>query len=202
MFGKLLKKHGLGVFMMSISLDAYRRQLADDSKIKVIRTYEAEKEALLAAASEQEKQLFEQEMLLASKNVKLDVVGNSYQEAATNYSKAVKELDEALDEMSKSKQDISDMFMNMYNNYVGFLDGLTPDKIVCFFNIIAYGLILSSFFTVISVMLSDVVLDRITFLYKYPKLLSILRFRNKINKKVGRLYLLIHVLFIIFMLCY
>jgi hypothetical protein len=47
------------------------------------------------------------------------------------------------------------IFNFLYNKYNEFLDSLTPDKIVCMFNIIIDGLILSSFFSVLSLMLSE-----------------------------------------------
>lgn len=96
-----------------------------------------------------------------------------------------------------SKLDISDYFIALYNKYNEFLDSLTPDKIVCVLNIIMDGLIFSSFFTVLTIMLSENIIKKIVWLEKYPRILRLLQLRNNINKKVSKIYLLIHVFIII-----
>jgi hypothetical protein len=100
-----------------------------------------------------------------------------------------------LDEISKL--DISDYFISVYNKYSEFLDSLSVDKIVCLFNIIIDGLILSSFLSVLSIMLSENIINKIAFLEKYPRILKLLKFRNFVNKKVSKFYLLMHLLIII-----
>lgn len=104
-------------------------------------------------------------------------------------------LDNCLDEISKL--DISDYFISVYNKYSEFLDSLSVDKIVCLFNIIIDGLILSSFLSVLSIMLSENIINKIAFLEKYPRILKLLKFRNFVNKKVSKFYLLMHLLIII-----
>nr|QCI56436.1 hypothetical protein [Hypsizygus marmoreus] len=85
---------------------------------------------------------------------------------------------------------------SLYNKYSEFLDSLTPDKIVCLFNIIIDGLILSSFLSVLSIMLSENIINKIVFLEKYPRILKLLKLRNNINKKVSKFYLLMHFIII------
>ena len=92
---------------------------------------------------------------------------------------------------------LGELITNLYNKYGEYLDTLTPDKIVCLFNIIMDGLILSSFMTVMSIMLSENIINKITFLEKYPKILKLLKLRNYINKKVSKFYLLMHLIIII-----
>jgi hypothetical protein len=72
------------------------------------------------------------------------------------------------------------------------LDTVTLDKIVCLFNIIIDGLFLSSFLTVLSILLSDNLIDRIEFLKKYPRIVELLKLRNSINKQIVKFYLLLH----------
>ena len=69
------------------------------------------------------------------------------------------------------KLDLSHIFTSLYNNYNEYLDNLTLDKIVCLFNIIIDGLILSSFLSVLSIMLSENIINKIVFLEKYPRIL-------------------------------
>ena len=95
------------------------------------------------------------------------------------------------------KLDISDYLTSLYNNYNEYLASLSVDKIVSLFNIIMGGLILSSFLSVLSLMLSDNIINKITFLEKYPKILKLLKLRNTINKKVSKFYLLMHLIIII-----
>lgn len=79
-------------------------------------------------------------------------------------------------------------FKSLYNNYTEYMDSLTPDKIVCIFNLIIGGLTLSSFFTIlsISIILSDNIINKIKFLERYPRILELLRVRNYINKKLAK----------------
>jgi len=104
-------------------------------------------------------------------------------------------LNESYDELTKL--DISDYFIYLYYKYSEFLDSLNPDKIVCLFNIIINGLILSSFISVLSIMLSENIINQIAFLEKYPRILKLLKLRNVINKKVSKFYLLMHFILII-----
>jgi len=73
-------------------------------------------------------------------------------------------LNESYDEIKKL--DISEFLSSLYNKYSEFLDSLTPDKIVCLFNIIIDGLILSSFISVLSIMLSENIINIIVFFRK------------------------------------
>lgn len=57
---------------------------------------------------------------------------------------------------------------------------------------------LSSFLSVLSIMLSDNIINKIGFLEKYPRILNLLKLRNNINKKVSKIYLLMHFFIIIF----
>lgn len=104
-------------------------------------------------------------------------------------------MNESYDEIKKL--DISEFLSSLYNKYSEFLDSLTPDKIVCLFNIIIDGLILSSFISVLSIMLSENIINKIVFLEKYPRILTLLKLRNNINKKVSKFYLLMHLIIII-----
>ena len=61
-----------------------------------------------------------------------------------------------------------------YDKYLEFLSELGPDKIVCVFNIVTGSITLSSFLTVLSIMLSE----------------------NIINKKFIKFHLTMHFLFI------
>lgn len=54
---------------------------------------------------------------------------------------AAKKLKEAYEEISK--KNIGEFFTDLYNKYNEFVDGLTPDKIVCLFNMLLDGLIFS-----------------------------------------------------------
>jgi hypothetical protein len=104
-------------------------------------------------------------------------------------------LETSFDEISKLG--IDENLTSLYNKYGEFLDSLNPDKIVCLFNLIIDGLILSSFFTVLFIMLNENIINNITFLNKYPKILKLLKIRNNINKKISKFYLLMHFFIII-----
>lgn len=80
------------------------------------------------------------------------------------------------------------------------METLTPDKIVCVFNIIIGCLTLSSFVSILSIMLSENIINRIKFLERYPRILELLRLRNTINKKIAKIYLIIHLVLILWSL--
>lgn len=92
---------------------------------------------------------------------------------------------------------MSAFFTSIYENYVDYLDELSPDKLVCIFNIIMFSSLFSSFFSVLSILLSENIINRITWLEKYPKILYLLKIRNKLNKKIIKAYVLTHLFFIL-----
>lgn len=65
------------------------------------------------------------------------------------------------------------------------------------FNIIADGLMLSSFVTVLNIMLSENIINKITFLEKYPRIIKWLKFKTNFNKKVIKFYLILHLIYIL-----
>jgi hypothetical protein len=112
-----------------------------------------------------------------------------------------KKLDEAFNENKNIKESsFFEYLESFYNTYVDYLDTLTPDKIVCVVNIILGSLTLSSFLSILSIMLSEKIINKITFLDRFPRILAILNLRNNINKKIAKLYLLIHLILIIWAL--
>ncbi len=58
-------------------------------------------------------------------------------------------------------------------------------------------MLFSSFISVLSVMLSENVINRKTFLEKYPRILKLLKLRNNINRKVSLIFLAFHLFLII-----
>ena len=105
-------------------------------------------------------------------------------------------LDETYDKLKELKSSLNEYF-NSYYNYTYYFDSLTPDKICCLFNIIVGGLTLSSFFTIISVMLSENIINKIKILDRFPRILAILRLRTYINKKTIKIYLFLHLVLIL-----
>ncbi len=211
-FTDIVKKYGVGLVLATATLDGYRRQVMNDYADKAPEKIQAKFEG----ESEQSKREYAQKVEETLQNTKNQAAMGRYTEAADEHKKCAdrytqnptesynkdaldkskKKLEEAYDEIKKL--DISDYFISLYNKYSEFLDSLSADKIVCLFNLIIDGLILSSFFSVLSIMLSENIINQIDFLNKYPKILKLLRFRNFINKKVSKLYLLTHFIFIIF----
>jgi hypothetical protein len=124
------------------------------------------------------------------KNFK-DAWEKSWEKAMQMYEHFKQEIEEI------RESNIRDIPETAYNKYAEFLDSLTPDKIVCVFNILVGAMTLSSFFTVVSLMLTENFINRIRFLDKYPRILQILRFRNTINRKISKFYLFWHFIVIL-----
>ena len=211
LFKDLVKKYGIGLILGAASLDGYRRQVLNDRKNNILEEIQKQRNSL----SEDRKVEYDKVIEEMSNNTKNKAAILRYNEAADEHKKAVdeynanptdynnnemksahKKLDDSFTEINKL--DISEILTSLYNKYIEFLDSLSPDKIVCLFNIIIDTLVLSSFLSVLSVMLSENIINKIGFLEKYPKILNLLRLRNNINKKVNKIYLLIHFFIIIF----
>lgn len=210
LFKDLVKKYGLGMILGAATLDGYRRQVINDRKNNILEEIQKHRESHSETIKAEYDKIIEDNF----KNTKTKATLSRYQEAADEHKKAVdkykanpseynqneeikahKKLNDSYQEFTKL--DISDFFISIYNKYSEFLDSLSADKIVCLFNIIIDGLILSSFISVLSILLSENIINKIVFLEKYPRILKLLRLRNVINKKVSKFYLLMHFILII-----
>ena len=210
LFKDLLKKYGLGMILGAATIDGYRRQIINERKNYILDEIQKERNSL----SENIKMEYDKIIEETFNNTKNKAAISRYNEAADEYQKAsekynaqptdynnnelkstLKKLDDSFDEIKKL--DISDFLTSLYNKYSEFLDSLSADKIVCLFNIIIDGLMLSSFLTVFSIVLSENIINKIDFLDKYPRILKLLKLRNNINKKISKIYLLMHFIIII-----
>lgn len=216
-FAELIKKHGFGMVMSAIAMVGYRRTVNNDNNSNILKAIEEKREEArrlgdLAAQAEYQKQIER----MNEKAQNCAVIGR-HKEAADEHQKAVEsystdpseyrknEIDRAKQKLDKSYEEVKELkessffeYLNsIYNNYIEFLNNLTPDKIVCIFNIIVGGLTFSSFFTVLSISLSESIINRIKFLDRFPRVLTLLKFRNTINKKIAKFYLVLHLVLIL-----
>jgi hypothetical protein len=211
LFKDLVKKYGIGIILGAASLDGYRRQIINDRRNNILEEIQKQRNSL----SEDRRLAYDKAIEEMSNNTKNKASILRYTEAADEHKKAIdkynanptdynnnelvranKKLEGSYDEIKKL--DISEILTSLYNKYGEFLDSLTPDKIVCLFNIIIDALVLSSFLSVLSIMLNDNIINKIGFLEKYPRILNLLKLRNNINRKVSKIYLLMHFIIIIF----
>ncbi len=211
LFTELVKNYGIGTVLGAATLDGYRRNIINDRNNNVLNTIRKQQEALDETQRKAYEAKIEEQINEAKNKAILDRYNNSadeYQKASddlknnnnsinqTRLEEAKKKLDKAYDEISK--KNIGEWITDLYNKYNIYLDSLTPDKIVCLFNMILNGLIFTSFLSVLSIMLSENIINKIKFLDNYPKLFKLLQLRNNINKKVSKIYLWIHLIMISF----
>jgi hypothetical protein len=208
-FKELLLKYGPGFTLGAVTLGSYKIQLLNDKYSNILEQIRME----IIKYSEEQRAEYERWISLQdNKNNTQSVLcdflrsesADAYQKAVTTNAANPTEYNNAEVERQKQKLDksyeeiknldISETLSSVYNKYSEFLDTLTPDKIVCLFNIIIDSLILSSFISVLSIMLSENIINKISFLEKYPRILKLLKLRNNINKKISKLYLLMHFL--------
>lgn len=217
LFKELVTKYGYGLFMSAISLDAYRITVRNDQYREQIERIQADNEAAKIAKNIQDREEYLKNMVEADERVKNCAVMGRYKEACSehysavqNYNKEPKEqsknaVDRAKQKLDKSYEEVLDLkqssiyesFNSLYNNYIEILDNISPDKIVCIFNIIVGGLTLSSFFSIFPILLSEKIIKKIKFLDRFPKILEILKIRNIINKKIATVYLIFHLVLIL-----
>lgn len=216
-FTELVKKHGFGIVMSAIALDSYRRTVTNDSNSKQRETIQAEAAAARKAADKATQAEYQKNLEEAGERTKNCAVMGRHKEAADEHHSAVEaytksptdyrknemdrakqKLDKSFDEVKELKQSsLFEYFNSLYNNYTEYLETLTPDKIVCVFNIIIGGLTLSSFVSILSIMLSENIINKIKFLDRFPRILAILKIRNNINKKIATVYLFLHLVLIL-----
>lgn len=211
LFKNLVNKYGLGIIIGAATLDGYRRQILNDRKNNILEEIQRQRNSF----SEDIRVAYDKAIEESSNITKNKAAILRYKEAADEHKKAIdkynanpsdynnnemiranKNLEVSFDEIKKL--DISEILTSLYNKYGEYLDSLTPDKIVCLFNIIIDSLVLSSFLSVLSIMLSENIINKIGFLEKYPRILNLLKLRQNINKKVSKIYLLMHLIIIIF----
>lgn len=210
-FKEFVKRYGLGMIISAATLDGYRRQVINDLNNNTLEKVSKERSELSESIREAYDRYLAEETL-KSKNVA--AIGR-FKEAADEHQKAVEalntegseynknELNRTKNKLEKSFDEIKELNImefvsSLYNRYTEYLDSLTPDKIACLFYIIVDGLILSSFISVLSIMLSVNIINKIGFLEKYPKILKLIQLRNIINKKVSKVYLFLHFIIITF----
>jgi len=201
-FTELFKKHGYGLVMSAIALDGYRRTVKNDNMSKKLETIRAEAAARTEAANIAERAEYYKNLAASQEKTKTCAVRGRHKEAADDYPSSVEaytkspseyrknEVDRAKQKLDKSYDEIKELtessiyeyFNLLYNNYTEYLDSLTPDKIVCVFNIIIGSLTLSSFVSILSIMLSENVINKIKILERFPRILALLKIRNNIDK--------------------
>jgi predicted PurR-regulated permease PerM len=210
LFTDLVKRYGIGIVLGAATLDGYRRQLMNERANNILEVIQKERNSL----SEERQKVYDTVIENVSKETRNKAVIGRYKEVAdelqksidkyeenpTDYNKneknrLIKKLDDSYNEIQKL--DISEIFISLYNKYIEYLLSLSSDKIVCLFNIIIDGLLLSSFISVLSLMLSENIINKISFLDKYPRILNLLKLRNNINKQISKFYLFMHLTIIV-----
>ena len=220
---KLVKEHGYGIVMAAVALDGYRRTVNNDVNSKRLEDIRAQAKAAAEKANDAQRAEYQKNIAEMQEKTKNSAVSGRFVEAAEEHKVAVEaysknpteyrqaEIERAKQKLDKSFEEVKSLevvkeiqksslfeYINsFYNNYTEYLDSLTPDKIVCVFNIIIGGLTLSSFVSVLSIMLSENIINRIKFLDRFPKILAILKLRNNINKGIAKVYLIIHLVLIL-----
>ena len=211
MFKDLIRKYGLGIVLSFATLDGYRRSVINDRNNNVLDKIKEERNSL----SEEQRKLVDESVALELKKSKNMETMDKFKESADEHKKAAdkynkdpsvenkndlditkKKMDVAQEEIKNL--DFSDFFISCYNKYSEFLDSLTPDKIVCLFNIIIGCVTLTSLISILSILLSENIINKIVFLEKYPRLLKLLKLRSNINKKVSKFFFFMHLFWIIF----
>jgi hypothetical protein len=213
---ELVKKLGFGMVMSALTIDGYRRMVRSDNYAEKLNAIEEQAAQARADATQEDQEDYQKGIAEATERTKnCAVFGRNkeasadFQQAANAYEKdptetrknaldrAKNKLDESYEEVKTLKNSSFDFLNDLYQNYNEYLSNLTPDKIVAIFNIIIGGLTLSSFLSVLSILLSENMINRIKFLDKYPRILNLLKLRILINKKIIKIYLFIHFVLIV-----
>lgn len=199
----IIKKHGYGMIAAAIATDSYRRTVMNDDTNKKLDLIQKEmklfEEQTKLAKDDAELKLLnevhEKARDLAVRSRHMDAVeehkaalealsadpNSVYNKAELERTRA--KLVKAYEECTELTQsNFFDYIESFYNIYVEFIDSLNGDKIICVVNIIMGSMTLTSFITILSTLLSDNLINQITFLERYPKILAILKLRSGIKK--------------------
>lgn len=175
----LLLTQGIGAVGLILSYKGYTLSQNNDNANEL---YKKAKEEAANAGADRLK-AFEAKIAAIKANENNAAKSSLFHEAATEHQNALNtynnnpnavnkeqldiaknKLDKAFEEISKSN--IGSFFTDLYNNFESYIESLSPDKIVIIFNLILNGMLFTSFISVLGVLLSDSVLNKLTFLEK------------------------------------
>lgn len=201
--------------LAAMTVDSYRRTLINEGVINNETQIQLAKAK--ETAEELRKKYFESESGRAELNTHIK---SRIAELADNYDnkkkndqllekatgEAKKKLSAKSEELDKkiiysiekrSKSDLSGIFIKLIEKYHQFLEGLTLDQIVAFFNLIIDFSLCYSLFTMASLFMGEHIIDYFKLDKKYPRLASLIRLKININKHLKMFNLGIFILFLL-----
>jgi hypothetical protein len=210
----LWKYLGTGT-LAAMAVDGYRRTLINDGVINTETKIQLEKAKELAKAAN-EKYLntaegkVEFETKVKARIASLEENYNERKDVENKLKTATGEAKDKLEEKSKeldnkikdsikdiSNSDLSDIFTKFIEKYYQFLNGLSLDQIVAFFNLIIDFSLGFSLYTLASLFMGEHIIDYFKLEIKFPKLASLIRLRININKHLKMFNLGIFILFLL-----
>ena len=99
-----------------------------------------------------------------------------------------------------STSDISSYISEFLDNFRQFVDLLDVTQIVALVNIIGYATILSTLFSLTTILIGDYLIEKLKLEIKYPFLARIIRFKQTLNKGSLIFYLTSFYITVIFFL--
>jgi len=115
------------------------------------------------------------------------------QKAKSDRDKLVEDLTETM-----NNSNISEVIMKIVNNFHNFLETLSSLQLAALFNLMVDYLILSSAFTVLSLLIGDHLIETLKLNERYPRLANIIKLKSKMNKYYKTTYFIIHFCLILF----
>ena len=96
----------------------------------------------------------------------------------------VKEIQDSI-----NKADISSFLSDFIKNYQSFVDQLSLDQLVALFNIIGFGMLLSTLFSISTLLIGDYLIDKLQLDIKYPKISKYIKLKQRLNKHYLMFYM-------------
>ena len=108
----------------------------------------------------------------------------------------VKEIQDSI-----NKADISSFLSDFIKNYQSFVDQLSLDQLVALFNIIGFGMLLSTLFSISTLLIGDYLIDKLQLEIKYPKISKYIKLKQRLNKHYLMFYMtMLFIISIVFIL--
>lgn len=168
-----LKKYVMPSVLFTISVLSYRRQ---DS----IKNLQDQLDSVNSKLSNNTFNVGQTKEFISTKQTYLNSELNKLNETKNS---SVKELQDII-----NNSDISSYLNDLLDLYRTFTNQLDLDQLVALFNIIGYATLLSTLFSLTTILIGDYLIDKLKLEIKYPKLARFIRLKQTLNKG----YLIFH----------
>ena len=114
--------------------------------------------------------------------------------------KQIIDIKDIIDNLDKS--DISQLFKEFIEKYQNIIENLNLEQLVAVFNIIGDFMFLMTLTTICTILIGDILIDKLNLDIKFPKLAKYIKIKKNLNKHYLIFYIILfYILIIVFIIC-